>query len=71
MEEKQENNRLAQLAKAREVLAKKRLTKTTTKVYDFPVRRGLEIEIRLPIDATPSEIKRLAAFIGSLAMEEN
>ena len=39
--------------------------------YPFPLRPGLVVTLRLPVDLTKAESKRLAGFIDSLAVDDN
>jgi hypothetical protein len=38
--------------------------------YQFPIRQGMTAEIRLPVDLTQAEAKRLSALLEALALEE-
>jgi hypothetical protein len=41
-----------------------------TITYPYPIRPGLVISMTLPVDLTRAEATRLAAFVSSLAVEE-
>lgn len=44
--------------------------RATIITYPFPLREGVLASVELPADLTAREAKRLASFIGSLAIEE-
>lgn len=44
--------------------------RASTIEYPFPLRPGLVASLRLPVDLTKAESKRLSAFIDSLAFQE-
>jgi hypothetical protein len=46
-------------------------SRASTIDYPFPLRPGLVVTLRLPVDLTKLESLRLAAFIDSLAVEDS
>lgn len=54
-----------------EVQVQREPYKAGTITYPFPIRPGLRGKIELPEDLTVKEAKRIAAFISTLAVEED
>src|SRR5579859_1351185 len=56
-------------AEATETPADSRITRSGTIEYPFPLRSGLVVTLKLPVDLTKQESRRLAGFIDSLAVD--
>jgi hypothetical protein len=46
-----------------------RITRSGTIEYPFPLRPGMVVTLKLPVDLTKQESKRLSGFIDSLAVD--